>query len=174
MGLWHVPVKVLLPAEADLPTSTFAHNGHLPTGEQIMGYVASEYRLASPTTTPFTQHSAIVFRFDADGTLLTVHFNSISYGGEYSQQQSAEYWQRACALLDELMQDVHAAGWVSAAILVRPFHVIVDGVRTGLEYVTDGEDEDEEDAADYRSECLRLIPFDKIFCRPWTDGEYST
>ena len=65
---------------------------------------------------------------------------------------------------------------MSADILVRPFIVIVDGLETGLIYMTDGEDESEqeENFSEYSPECIRLVPFDKIFYRPWNTGEYDT
>jgi hypothetical protein len=75
-------------------------------------------------------------------------------------------------LLARLVQQVQAEGWVSADILVRPFLVKLDGLATGLIYRTDGEDEGGE--SDYSPEEVRLVPFDKIFHRPWTDGRYDT
>jgi hypothetical protein len=48
----------------------------------------------------------------------------------------------------------------------------VDGLATGLIYCTEGEDESEE--SDYSPEEVRLVPFDYIFYRPWTTGDYST
>jgi hypothetical protein len=75
-------------------------------------------------------------------------------------------------LLRGLMEKVRGEGWVSANILIRPFFVMVDGLETGLIYITDGEDEGE--GADSSPEHLRLAPFDIIFYRPWTTGVYDT
>jgi hypothetical protein len=172
MGLWRVPDKVLLPAEPDSSPSPFEFNGRLANGDQVMAYVATRYGHTSPSAIPFIRHTAIVFRFDADGVLLTVDFATTAWGGDYIEQDSERSWSKARELLASLMRRVHAEGWASTDILVRPFHVQVDGLRTGLVYMTDGEDEGDE--SDSSTECLRLIPFDRIFYRPWTTGEYDT
>jgi len=173
MGLWRVPEKVLLPAEPDYSPSTFEFNGRLANGDQVMAYVGSRTgQTYPPSPTPFTRHTAVVLRFNADGVLLTVDFATTAHGGDYIEKDAERSWGKARELLAGLVRRVQAEGWESADILVRPFLVIVDGLETGLVYMTDGEDEGE--ASDSSPECLRLMPFDKIFYRPWTTGEYDT
>jgi hypothetical protein len=158
MGLWQVPEKILLPAE---PCGAFELNGRLPTGEQVMAYARTRYEYAGPGAPPAVRgHTAVLFRFDADGVLRTCEFGS------------APTWEEARAILNRLAGKLAAEGWISADILVRPFYVVLDGLATGLVYWTDGEDDGEE--ADYSPEEVRLVPFDKIFHRPWTMGNYDT
>lgn len=177
MGLWRVPEKILLPAEPDYSPSTFEFNGRLANGDQVMAYVGSRTgQTHPPSPTPFTRHTAVVFRFNADGVLLTVDFATTAHGGDYIEKDAERSWRNARDLLTGLVGRVQSEGWVSADILVRPFHVIVDDLETGLLYQTDGQDESEteEDFADYSPESLRLVPFDIIFRGPWNTGSYDT
>jgi hypothetical protein len=75
-----------------------------------------------------------------------------------------------------LVERVRPEGGESADILLRPYFVTVDGLETGFVFQTDGEDESEteEDFADYSPESLYMVPFDKVFHRPWTTGDYDT
>jgi hypothetical protein len=171
MGLWQVPEKVLLPAEPG-GVSTFEFNGRLPNGEQVMAYVGSRTGDTYPVTKAFVRRTAVLFRFDPDGVLRSCEFATTAHGGDYIEQDSERSYRKARELLHELVEKVKTEGWVSADILVRPFHVVVDGLSTGLIYSTDGEDEGEE--SDDSPEEVRLIPFGKIFHRPWTNGEYDT
>jgi hypothetical protein len=77
-------------------------------------------------------------------------------------------YREASELLAAFVAAVKAEGWESADILVRPFHVKVDGLATGLIYYTQGEGQGS------GVEEVRLVPFDKVFYRPWTDGRYDT
>ena len=177
MGLWCVPEKVLLPAEPDFSPNPFEFNGRLANGDQIMAYVGSRTgQTHPPSPTPFTQHTAVVLRFDADGVLLTVDFATTSHGGGYIEKDEDCSWRKARDLLADLVGRVQSEGWESGDILVRPFYVVVDDLETGLLYQTDGEDESEEEAdfEDYSSERLTLVPFDIIFRRPWNTGRYDT
>ena len=168
MGLWRVPEKVLLPAEPG-GTGTFEFNGRLTNGDQVMAYAQARYHQMGATDTPAVRgHTAVLFRFSADGALIAVDFASAAHDPQHPDFS----YRRGRELLAVRVERITAEGWVSADILVRPFHVQVDGLRTGLVYMTDGEDEGEE--SDYSPECLRLVPFDKIFYRPWTTGEYDT
>jgi hypothetical protein len=168
MGLWHVPEKILLPAEPGR-VSTFEFNGRLPNGDQVMAYAQAQYDLLSPSSPPFPRgHTAVLFRFDADGTLKSVEFESTGH----DPQDPDRSYRKSRELLAKLVRPLQAEGWVSADILVRPFFVRVDGLATGLIYRTAGEDEGEE--SEYSEEEVRLVPFDKIFHRPWTDGNYDT
>jgi hypothetical protein len=172
MGLWRVPEKVLLPAEPDFSPSTFEFNGRLANGDQVMAYVGSRTGDTYPVTTPFTRYTAVLFRFDADGVLRTCDFATTAHGGDYLEKDPERSYRKARELLHNLVDKVRAEGWVSADILVRPFYVVVDELATGLVYTTDGEDEGED--VDYSPEQLRLVPFGKVFYRPWTTGEYDT
>jgi hypothetical protein len=147
MGLWRVPEKVLVPAMPDFSPNPFEFNGRLANGEQVMAYVgARTAQTHPPSSTPFTQYTAVVLRFNADGVLVTVDFATT------------------------------AEGWVSADILIRPFYIHIDDLETGLLYQTDGEDEskEEEDFQDDSPERLTLVPFDIVFRRPWNTGTYDT
>ena len=177
MGLWCVPEKVLLPAEPDFSPSPFEFNGRLANGDQMMAYVGSRTgQTHPPSPTPFTRHTAVVFRFDADGFLLTVDFATTLHGGDYIEKDEDRSWRKARDLLADLVGRVQSEGWESGDILVRPFYVVVDDLETGLLYQTDGEDESEgeEDFQDYSPECLTLVPFHIIFRRPWNTGGYDT
>jgi hypothetical protein len=168
MGMWQIPEKILLPAEPG-GIGTFEFNGRLPNGDQVMAYVQAQHDVLSPASSPVLRgYTAVLFRFDADGTLKSVNFES----APQDTQDSDLSYSRSRVLLARLVQQVQAEGWVSADILVRPFLVKLDGLATGLIYRTDGEDEGGE--SDYSPEEVRLVPFDKIFHRPWTDGRYDT
>jgi hypothetical protein len=164
MGLWNVPEKVLLPAEPGL-VSTFEFNGRLANGDQVMSYAQARYTMNPPNLQGYT---AVLFRFDVDGVLKAVDFASVGH----DPQDPDHSYRQARTLLAGLVRKVEAEGWVSADILVRPFYVVVDGLATGLVYRTSGEDEGED--SEYSEEEVRLVPFDKIFYRPWTTGDYST
>ena len=164
MGLWHVPEKILLPAEPG-GISTFEFNGRLANGDQVMAYTQGMYDY--PSNPPaYRGDTAVLFRFDADGVLRTVDFASARHDPQHPDHSR----QTARLRLEELVSKVKKEGWVSADILVRLFLVKVDGLATGLIYTTAGQDEND----DYSEEEVRLIPFDKIFYRPWTNGEYDT
>jgi hypothetical protein len=172
MGLWQIPEKVLLPAEPDFSPSPFEFNGRLANGDQVMAYIGSRTGDTHPVSTPFTRHTAVVFRFDADGVLRTCNFSTTAHGGGYIEQNPERSYEKAREILLGLLGEVRAEGWVSADILVRPFFVMVDDLETGLIYTTDGDDEEE--ISDYSPELLQLVPFDRIFRRPWTTGKYDT
>jgi hypothetical protein len=177
MGLWRVPEKVLLPAEPDFSPSAFEFNGRLANGDQVTAYVGSRTgQTHPPSPTPFTRHTAVVFRFNADGVLLTVDFDTTAHGGDYVEKDAERSWREARELLLALVRRVQSEGWESADILVRPFYIMVDDLETGLIYMTDGEDESEqeEDFEDYSPESVRLVPFDKVIRRPWNTGDYDT
>lgn len=168
MGLWRVPEKVLLPAEPG-GVGTFEFNGRLADGDQVMAYAQARYYQAGALDTPeLLGYTAVLFRFDAEGTLKAVDFASTPF----DVQDRDRCYRRARVLLAELVKKVEQEGWVSADILIRPFFVRVDGLETGLIYRTTGEDEGEE--SEYSEEEVRLVPFDKIFHRPWTTGSYDT
>lgn len=167
MGLWRVPEKVLLPAEPDFSPSTFEFNGRLANGDQVMAYAQARYhRLGAMDTPELRGHTAVLFRFDADGVLKAVDFESAGH----DPQDTERSYRRVRVQLAGLVRKVGREGWESSDLLVRPFFVRVDGLETGLVYRTAGEDEGEE----YSEEEMRLVPFDMIFYRPWTTGEYST
>lgn len=173
MGLWRVPEKVLLPAEPDCSPSTFEFNGRLANGDQVMAFVGSRSgQTYPPSPTLFTRFTAVVFRFNADGVLITVDFATTAFGGDYVEKDAERSKQKARELLAGLVKRVRSEGWEPADILVRPFYVIVDGMETGLVYMTEGEDEEE--ASDESPEYVRLVPFDKVFYRPWNTGGYDT
>jgi hypothetical protein len=171
MGLWRIPEKILLPAEPDGP-GTFEFNGRLPNGEQVMAYVGSRTDETYPPTKPIVRHTAVLFRFDADGVLQSCEFATAKHGGDNLEQDGERSYRQARDQLDRLVQKVKAEGWVSANILVRPFYIVVDGLQTGLVYYTEGEDD--EDEWEYSPEEVHLEPFGKIFYPPWTDGRYDT
>jgi hypothetical protein len=176
MGLWQLPEKILLPAEPGFSPNPFEFNGRLANGDQVMAYVGTRIGNTHPVTTPFTRYTAVVLRFDGDGTLRTCDFATTAHGGGYIEQDPERSYYTARELLLALVDKVRVEGWVSADILVRPFYVMVDDLETGLLYQADGEDESEgeEDFEDYSPECLTLIPFDIIFRRPWDTGRYDT
>jgi hypothetical protein len=168
MGLWQVPAKVLLPAEPDRSPAVFEFNGRLADGSQVMAYAQARHdRRGSANPPVLLGYTAVLFRFDADGGLVAVDFAS----ADHDPRQPDLSYDRGRELLADLVQRVRAEGWESADIRVRPFYVEVDGLGTGLIYRTAGEDDGDEE---YSAEEVRLVPFDKIFRRPWTDGEYST
>ena len=171
MGLWRIPEKVLLPAEAG-GTGAFAFNGRLPTGEQVMAYVRSRTGDTAPVTRPYVRYTAVLFRFDADGVLRSCEFASTTCWDGTDREDVERGYRRARELLSGLVRRAEAEGWAPADILVRPFYVVVDGLATGLVYRTEGEDEGEE--SESSPEEVRLVPFDRIFHRPWTTGEYDT
>ena len=171
MGKWRLPEKILLPAEPDR-NGTFRHNGRLANGDQVMAYIASAVGETWPVTRPHTWLTAILFRFDPEGLLLSCEFASTAFGGSYAETSSEAGTRRAKELLASLVAPLADEGWVSADILVRLFYVRLDQVATGLVYRTSGEDEGEE--SEDSPEEVRLVPFDKIFHRPWTDGIYDT
>lgn len=166
MGLWRIPDKILLPAEPG-GVGTFEFNGRLPNGDQVMAYTQGRYHYRAETgPAEFRGYVAVMFRFDADGVLKSVNFKSVGAGDpDYCYKQVRNH-------LAELVQPLQAEGWVSADILVRLFYVEVDGLATGLIYRTDGEDDSLEPT--YNTEEVRLVPFDTIFHRPWTTGQYDT
>jgi hypothetical protein len=167
MGLWPIPEKVLLPAQPG-GVGTFEFNGRLPNGDQVMAYTQFRYHRPGAMDPPVPRGNvAVLFRFDADGVLKAVDFASVGHKADDPEWS----YREARLLLANLVEKVVAEGWVSADILVRPFFVEVDGLATGLIYRTEGKDE--ENDWEYNEE-IRLVPFDIIFCRPWTNGEYST
>lgn len=168
MGLWRVPEKILLPAEPG-GIGAFEFNGRLAGWDQVMAYAQAHYFWPSPAATPEVRsNTAVLFRFDADGVLKSVDFET----ARYDPQDPERSYRRSRVLLAGLVNRVQREGWVSADILVRPFYVVVDGLATGLIYHTAGEDEGEE--SEYSEEEVRLVPFDMIFRRPWTTGAYDT
>jgi hypothetical protein len=168
MGLWRVPEKILLPAEPGR-VGTFEFNGRLSNGDQVMAYAQAWYQYLSANAPPIVRsHTAVLFRFDTDGMLETCEFETVGFVKEDPDRS----YREARRLLTKLVEGVKAEGWVSADILVRPFYVVVDGLATGLVYRTDGEDDGE--GPEFSSEEVRLVPFDKVFYRPWTTGQHDT
>ena len=175
MGSWQVPNKVLLPAEADLSPSVFEFNGRLANGDQVMAYVGSGpgTRARPPRPSRGTRPSCSAST--RTGPSWPATSPRRRRRGFYREGPGAGL-PRGRELLFGLVDKVRVEGWASADILVRPFYVMVDDLETGLLYQTAGEDESEaeEDFGDYSPECLTLVPFDRIFRRPWTTGEYDT
>ncbi len=169
MGLWQIPERVLLPAEPDFSPSPFEFNGRLANGDQVMAYIGSRTGDTYPVSTPFTRHTAVVHRFDGDGTLRTCDFATTAHGGGYIEQDPERSYHTARELLFGLVDKVRVEGWVSADILFRPFFVLVDDLETGLLDNSVGDDDGEE-AVDYSPECITLVPFDRIFRRPMDHG----
>lgn len=167
MGLWRLPDVVLLPAEPDRSPAVFEHNGRLADGSQVMAYAQARHDRRAAAPPVLRGHTAVLFRFDPAGRLVAVDFAS----ADHDPRQPDLSYTRGRELLADLVRPLPAAGWVSADILVRPFYVEVDGLGTGLIYRTAGDDDGDEE---YSPEEVRLVPFDLIFRRPWTDGEYST
>src|SRR5262245_61437740 len=79
MGLWRVPEKVLLPAEPG-GVGTFEFNGRLADGDQVMAYAQARYhRIGAADPPDLRGHTAVLFRFDADGVLRAVDFASAGH-----------------------------------------------------------------------------------------------
>ena len=176
MGSWQVPNKVLLPAEADLSPSVFEFNGRLANGDQVMAYVGSRTGDTRPATTPFTRHTAVVFRFDADGALLACDFATVAHGGDSTEKDPERGYRAARELLFGLVDKVRVEGWASADILVRPFYVMVDDLETGSSTKPLGRTRARlrRTSGTTAPSAYALVPFDRIFRRPWTTGEYDT
>jgi hypothetical protein len=175
MGLWKIPEKILLPAEPEFAPSVFEFNGRLANGDHIMAYVADSRGDTCPVTKPIVWRTAVLFRFNADGVLLSCNFDTAAHSGDYIEQDPGRSYQKARRLLDKLVSGLRDEGWVSANIFVRPFFVRLDHLQTGLVYCagTDDEDEAEGEVPRYGPE-VRLLPFDFIFHRPWNTGSYDT
>ncbi|WP_020472794.1 hypothetical protein [Zavarzinella formosa] len=175
MGLWKIPAKIKLPAEPDDGPCPFEFNGKLPNGDQVMAFVGERRGKTYPLEQDFTTFVAAVLRFNADGVLLSCHFNKTSHGAGYLEQDEERSRRTAREQLEKLLEPVLTGGWKPADIMVRPFFIMIEGLETGLIYQTAGDDGDEDaETEGYSPEHVMFLPAGYVFYRPWTTGEYDT
>jgi hypothetical protein len=74
MGLWKPPATIRLPSEYEIAPTTFAYNGHMPNGTQLLAYTVRDphnWREPDQSGQGWYRWIVVVHLFDADGRHLS-------------------------------------------------------------------------------------------------------
>lgn len=144
------PVKVRIPCEPDWGRFPFC--GSLDDGTLFMAFTTGERAEGEER-----RWVAVVHQFDADGT----HLRSESRIGGHDGIGIDVACERADAELSRMVAPILPRVRQVGDVFIRPFEVVLNGVRHGLVY-------------DDRYEAAVFHPRDVWFYFPWDTGDYDT
>ncbi len=136
--------------------SSFEHVGRVNGSLQFMAYVTGDFSCRSPNRPK--RCWAVLHLFKADGS----HHQTLAECGGLADEGLTTAYDE----FDQMLGAIEAGNPEITDIWVKPFEIIVDGVRHGLIY---------EMSNDGKNEWVMLEPRDIMFHGPrWDDGRFST
>ena len=142
--------------------SHFQDVGLFADGTQFLAFVTGAHpggEFPPPRGPNLKQWLAVVHLFDEDGAHLST---SVRLGGLDAEGRRVAQ-EKASEALDTLLDELFDREPTSTDIWVRPFALTIDGVKHGLVYETEGDDE-----------WVMFWPRDLMFHPPWDSAEYSS